>query len=126
MTSFIASQTSFQGIIHTHEPLKIQGIVEGKIFSDSSVWIESKGFIKGEIYAKEVIVEGKCEGEITCEHLILKAYSHFKGDVKSTQFSMEAKALFEGKSTLLALDDTDASKKQRKPIAPFDTENVLL
>lgn len=126
MTSFIASHASFQGTIQTNEPLKIQGIVEGKILSDSSVWIESKGVIKGEICAQEVIIEGKCEGEITCEHLILKAYSHFKGDVKSLHLSMEAKALFEGKRTLLVRDEPPTSKKQRKPIEPFDTENVLL
>ncbi|AFL68167.1 bactofilin family protein [Sulfurospirillum barnesii] len=125
MTSFIAFKSSFEGSIRSKEPLKIQGEIKGDIFCDTSVWIESKGYVFGEIHAKEVIVQGICEGNIFCENLIIKTYGSFKGNVKSTWLSMETKARFEGQRTLCMTEDK-TSQKQRKPIEPFDTETVLL
>jgi cytoskeletal protein CcmA (bactofilin family) len=125
MTTFIATQMLIQGSLHTSKPIKVAGRIEGQLTCDESIHIDAGGFVKGSIVADEVIVQGFCEGIIHCNHLVIRAGGHFKGDVCSRFLSVEAKALFEGTRRMQS-DDSDNAKNARKPIEPFETDTILL
>lgn len=125
MPTFIASHTTFHGTLHCKEECVIEGEVEGTLWCDQVVVIAPNGIFKGLIYAPLLIVQGRCEGNVTCDKVKLLPHAHMKGEIHSHLFIMHPKALFDGQRILTQPSFT-AHEPIEKPLNELDTENILL
>jgi cytoskeletal protein CcmA (bactofilin family) len=61
--TLLGKGTVWRGDVHSGpNSLRIEGSVEGAIFSEGEVTIAPSGYVKGTIHAKHLIVTGKVEG----------------------------------------------------------------
>jgi len=91
----IAEGTKIKGDINS-DSIYIYGSFEGDIQSNGTVTVSEKGYTKGNISAKTLVLSGLCEGhiecdvvdilnkgvldgDVTCEHLIIEKGGFLKG-----------------------------------------------
>ena len=79
----------------------VDGKIEGEINSDGNLTVGENARIKAEIKTASVIVYGKVHGNLTAtDRVELKASAEVVGDIKAKTLSIEAGAIFVGKSTV--------------------------
>lgn len=106
-TTVISSGAKIKGEFNLESMLHVDGVLEGEIFSNSIVVIGSKGHIEGTLKAKKLIVSGTFSGDVDCDSIQILAGGSIKGNVVSEELVIEAKATFEGKSSVRKkCDDT--------------------
>lgn len=97
--SIIGAGNTFTGDLKCHGDLRVDGEVEGNIYSEAKVIIGLSGFIKGDIHCNEADITGKVNGSIyTKASLILKQHATVNGDVHTVKLIIEPAATFNGKS----------------------------
>ncbi|MEG1507503.1 MAG: polymer-forming cytoskeletal protein [Akkermansia sp.] len=81
--------------------LLIDGIVDGEINSDGVLTIGQNARIKAEIRTNSVIIHGKVIGNITVtDRVELKSTAELVGDIHAASLSVDAGAIFIGRSTV--------------------------
>ena len=78
--------------------LYVDGEFDGVIHSTKDVNIGKNGFIKGEVYATRLIVQGYIEGSVNASRVEIKAQGRVNGSIESSELVIEAKGIFEGNS----------------------------
>lgn len=96
----ISCGAKLKGEFNFESMLHVDGVVEGEIFSNSVVVIGSKGHMQGVLKAKKLIVSGTFSGDADCDGVQILAGGSIVGNVVSEEFVIEAKATFEGKSSV--------------------------
>ena len=98
INTIIGVNTTFEGIITTEEPLKVQGTVKGDIRSSGHVIIDSTGYVEGNINAENLYVAGKICGDV---NVINKsqfvAGGYLNGNIVSNDITMEIGSSIDGK-----------------------------
>ena len=118
--NLLSADVEIKGSIKFQNELIIDGKVEGEITSTGVLTVGENAEIRGEIKTKSVTVLGKVHGNITvAERVELKASAEVVGDIKAKTLSIEAGAIFVGKSTVgtpaqgaVAAKSGDAQPKQ--------------
>ncbi|HHW60060.1 MAG: polymer-forming cytoskeletal protein [Bacteroidales bacterium] len=99
--NLIGESTRIEGDLATEDDLRIDGIVNGNINSNSRIIIGPTATINGNIKAQNIEVNGKVTGNIEAyDILILKESSELTGDINVFKLSIQAGALFNGKCTM--------------------------
>ena len=89
----------------THD-FYLYGSLEGDVDVVELVKVGKSGRFKGELKAKNIIIEGEVDGKITAEEKIeIHDSGHFKGDLISPSIQISAQAFFEGKVTMVREDN---------------------
>ena len=89
----LSSDVEIKGIVKFTNDLVVDGKIEGEISSDGNARI------KAEVKTATVIVYGKVHGNLTAtDRVELKASAEVVGDIKAKTLSIEAGAIFVGKS----------------------------
>ena len=89
--------TKIVGDILSESNLRIDGEVRGNVSTSAKVVIGEKGFIYGNLICLEADVEGRIEGKLTIEGLlILRETARIDGDIFTSKLHMEEGAVFEG------------------------------
>jgi len=97
----LSSDVEIKGTIKFANDLVVDGKIEGEIFSDGNLTVGENARIKAEVKTATVIVYGKVHGNLTAtERVELKASAEVVGDIKAKILSIEAGAIFIGKSTV--------------------------
>jgi len=92
-----AQDTKIVGSIESDGDIRVDGVLEGKLYCKGRVVIGAESRIKGPIYAKTAEISGTVEGEITVIDLLtLKATAVIAGDLIMGKFSVEPGARFSG------------------------------
>jgi len=95
--------------------LVVDGKIEGEISSDGNLTIGENARIKAEIKTSTIVVYGKVHGNLTAtDRIELKASAEVIGDIKTKTLSIEAGAIFVGKSTV----GTPAQAPAGAPVKP--------
>ena len=96
--TIIASSFTIEGELEAKEDTLIQGRVEGSIVADDhTVRIGKMGHVRGKVFAKNVIAEGKVRGQLTAkEKIVLKQTAEVKGVILAPQVGMEEGCQFNG------------------------------
>lgn len=98
----ICENTEIKGSIKAPTDYRIDGTVEGSIVCDGKIIIGEKGFIKGEVFSKNMEVSGKIEGTITIDGLLtLKSSAVVNGDITTGKLVIEVGANFDGNCKML-------------------------
>ena len=62
------------------------------------MFVSPKAVINGGVEADRVVVNGRVEGPIHGNEVVLKSHAHVVGDIKHKHLSIERGAYFEGRS----------------------------
>lgn len=115
----LSSDVEIKGKVVFTNDLVVDGLIEGEIHSDGSLTVGENARIKAEVHTRSVVVYGKVHGNITVtDRVELKANAELIGDIKAATISIEAGAIFVGKSTVGAPSTaivTKDEKDEKKP-----------
>ncbi|HKM91868.1 MAG TPA: polymer-forming cytoskeletal protein [Candidatus Acidoferrales bacterium] len=96
--SRITPGLSLKGEISGREDLWIGGSVDGSLrFDTSRVVVGASGVVHGGIEAREIVIEGKVEGDLrAAERLEITQTGRVRGDASAPRLSMQEGAVFNG------------------------------
>lgn len=96
--TIIAVNTKFQGEINTDCHFHTDGEFEGTIRSKNTVMVGKTGVIKGDIFAQKVIISGKIIGNVEAKAIEILANGRLEGTITSDELVIERKGMFLGQS----------------------------
>jgi cytoskeletal protein CcmA (bactofilin family) len=97
----LSSDVEIKGAVKFSNDLVVDGKIEGEISSEGNLTIGENARIKAEVRTATVVVYGKVHGNLTAtDRVELKASAEVVGDIKAKVLSIEAGAIFVGKSTV--------------------------
>jgi cytoskeletal protein CcmA (bactofilin family) len=99
--NILSSDVEIKGTVKFTNDLVVDGKIEGEISSDGNLTIGENARIKAEVKTATIIVYGKVHGNLTAtDRVELKSSAEVVGDIKAKTLSIEAGAIFVGKSTV--------------------------
>lgn len=99
--NILSSDVEIKGTVKFANDLVVDGKIEGEIISSGNLTVGENARLKAEIRTGTVVVYGKVHGNITAaSHIELKASAEVIGDIKAATLTIEAGAIFVGKSTV--------------------------
>jgi cytoskeletal protein CcmA (bactofilin family) len=97
----LSADVEIKGTVKFTNDLVVDGKIEGEITSEGNLTVGENARIRAEIKTATVVVYGKVHGNLTAsERVELKASAEVVGDIKAKTLSIEAGAIFVGKSTV--------------------------
>ncbi len=108
--NILSTDVEIKGTVKFENDLVVDGKIEGDIKSQGSLTIGENALIKAEIKTRSVVIYGKCHGNITVtDRVEIKANAEVVGDIQAGTLSIEAGAIFVGKSTVGTPKNTPAA-----------------
>jgi cytoskeletal protein CcmA (bactofilin family) len=104
-----------KGEVTGSESLFIDGRIEGTInFADHRVTVGRNGHVAANISAKEVVIMGKVNGNVTCtDRVDIRSEGSLTGDVTTHRISVEDGAVLTGSVQVRAADQKNDSKQDK-------------
>ncbi|MFD2256683.1 polymer-forming cytoskeletal protein [Luteolibacter algae] len=97
----LSSDVEIKGTVKFQHDLIVDGKIEGDIQSTGNLTVGENARLKAEIKTGTVIVYGKVHGNMTAtDRVELKSSAEVVGDIKAKTLTIEAGAIFVGKSTV--------------------------
>ena len=97
----ISPDAEIKGSITFKDALRVDGKFEGQIDSKGTLFIGKTGMTKAETHVGNIIVEGRSEGNITCEDKIeLRATAMIFGDITAKRLTIAEGVNIIGKCTV--------------------------
>lgn len=97
----LSTDVEIKGTVKFTNDLVVDGRIEGEINSDGNLTVGENARLKAEIKTRTIVVYGKVHGNMTAtDRIDLKASAEVVGDLKAKTLSIEAGAIFVGKSTV--------------------------
>jgi len=110
----LSSDVEIKGKVKFSNDLVVDGLIEGEIISDGSLTVGENARIKAEINTRSVVIYGKVHGNINVtDRVDIRANAELVGDIKAGTLSIEAGAIFVGKSTVGAPSSLPASAPEK-------------
>ncbi|MDA3863149.1 MAG: polymer-forming cytoskeletal protein [Deltaproteobacteria bacterium] len=110
ITTLIGPETTFNGELNFEDPVRIEGKLSGKVNSEKAALVVGKGgFVDGEIFVKELINQGRIQGDVkVLGKTTLESSSHFKGKLETKLLEIATGAVFNAECIM----ESNASKKK--------------
>jgi cytoskeletal protein CcmA (bactofilin family) len=108
-----------KGEISGSESLYVDGKIEGTInLNDNRVTIGRNGSVTANISAREVVIMGKVQGNVTCsDRLDIRSEGSLTGDVVTQRISVEDGAIMKGSIEVKAAEQkNNKQQSQNKPV----------
>lgn len=97
INTIIGDITEIKGNIIAKGSIRIDGKIEGGVFSEQTIVIGEKGLIKGDINASEINCSGVIYGNVSVKNkLELMSSGQIYGDISTESLVIHEKAVFEG------------------------------
>lgn len=96
--TIIAANTKFKGEVTTDCHFHTDGEFEGTIRSKNTVMIGKTGVVAGDIFAQKVIISGKVIGNVEAKSIEILANGRLEGTITSDELVIERKGMFLGQS----------------------------
>jgi cytoskeletal protein CcmA (bactofilin family) len=117
--NILSTDVEIKGTVKFTNDLVVDGKIEGEITSDGNLTVGENARIKAEIKTATVVVYGKVHGNLTASDRVeLKSSAEVVGDIKAKTLSIEAGAIFVGKSTVGTPAQAPASAQPAAKAAP--------
>ena len=112
----LSSDVEIKGIVKFQHDLIVDGKIEGDIQSTGNLTVGENARLKAEIKTGTVVIYGKVHGNMTVTNRVeLKAGAEVIGDIKAAVLTIEAGAIFVGKSTVGTPSQAPSSGPVSKP-----------
>lgn len=107
--SVLAEDQHFEGVLTGEGAVRIDGEFQGDVKLKGSVSVSMPGSMVGTIDANDVLISGTVKGDIIAHgKLRLTCTSVVKGNVQAEALAIEDGARFDGRSSMLAVEEQDA------------------
>lgn len=111
-SSVLGPTLKFKGDLVAEEDLLIQGEVEGSIRHSSSLTIGEGGFVKADVSAEYIAVEGRVEGDLKgTKSVKVRVTAEIDGNIVSPKVALVEGAQFNGKIDM----DSDPAAAGQSP-----------
>lgn len=118
INTIIGSNSKIEGLLTAAESTRIDGLLEGKIMSESSVIIGEHGLVRGDINAVEILIAGTVYGNLRAEERIqMTETGRVLGDIFTKTLVIDEGASFKGQCTM----DVEDVRAIRTTLAEEDT-----
>ena len=115
----LSSDVEIKGTVKFANDLVVDGKIEGEITSEGCLTVGENARIKAEIKTGTIIVYGKVHGNLTAtDRVEIKSTAEVVGDIKAKTLSIEAGAIFVGKSTIGTPTQAAATPQPQAKNAP--------
>ena len=95
--------------------VKVYGQIDGELHCASLI-LSRKAQLSGAVTARKVVIDGKVEGPIEAETVVLKSRAHVVGDIHHQSLDIEKGAYFEGRSVQThGAKEREPDKAGKKP-----------
>jgi cytoskeletal protein CcmA (bactofilin family) len=96
--SLLGKDVVFKGEVHTKaHSFRVEGIVEGTIHSTGEVSIASGGLVKGNVFAKHLVVTGRAEGTLKISDCLeIHGTGYVEGDVEVGSLVVDEGGILQG------------------------------
>jgi cytoskeletal protein CcmA (bactofilin family) len=121
-STIIAKGCAVSGELKVESDIQIDGIVEGQLHVDGTLIVAESGCVKGEIYAKQLIVNGTLDGNCYVERVQVLSKGRVSGKIWSNNLSIEPGGKFFGEAAELPEKEVvslnkSSSEGQTKPFS---------
>jgi len=97
LNTIVGKGTRITGNMNVQNSLRIDGNVDGDIKTTDTIIVGKEGKVKGNIFAKNILVAGKVQGNVSAkEKIFLQATSSIQGDITASHLVVEEGAVFDG------------------------------
>ncbi len=118
ITTTIGEDTLVTGEMHTQNSLLVLGHFEGVIRAQGDVFVGEKSHVKGDIYAKRVVVSGEVTGNVATTHgLEIAKTGRVTGDVSGDRLIVEEGAIFKGKVNMDVISSRSIFVAETEPFS---------
>ncbi|AQW61353.1 bactofilin family protein [Vibrio owensii] len=100
-STLIAKGCSVSGELKVESDIQVDGIIEGQLHIEGTLVVAESGRVKGDIYAKQLIINGLLDGNCHAEHIQVLAKGRVSGKIWSNNLSIEAGGKFFGEAAEL-------------------------
>lgn len=115
MRNVLSSDVEIKGTVKFQDDLIVDGKIEGDIQSTGNLTVGENAKLKAEIKTGTIVVYGKVHGNMTAtDRVELKSSAEVIGDIKAKTLTIEAGAIFVGKSTVGTPSQAPASAPESK------------
>ena len=118
--TLIAASLKIEGQVIADGFVRVHGKINGDLQCTSLV-IGPNAEITGSVSADSVVVDGRVEGPIRGDDVVLKSQAHVLGDIYHTSLSMEKGAVFDGRSKMVDKQKKAALEKKADAKAETST-----
>lgn len=94
--TLIGEHCALQGNMNSQNSIKIDGGIVGNVASEGVIVVGEKGWIRGNTQARELLVFGRIEGDITTQSLDLRASAHIHGNIDTHTLQVDPGAVYQG------------------------------
>jgi cytoskeletal protein CcmA (bactofilin family) len=101
--TLISSGTILKGDIKSDNDLRIDGTIQGNVYSTAKIIVGPSGSVEGNIEGANADITGKVQGNITVRELLqLKGQSNVDGNLIAAKLQIDPTAVFNGKCQMAA------------------------
>ena len=108
LESFVGANSSFRGDVNTKGTLRVDGVVEGNIFSDWVV-LGDKAHVKGDISARGIVIGGRVDGNVRAKEIVeIKNKGRLSGEIITSKLVIAEGGVLDGRSRMPQNEETKA------------------
>jgi len=95
--SVVDEQLIIRGEVNTQGTIRVDGRIEGRLHKADTLIVGTNGVITGDVEAREVIVAGTVEGNVTADSRVeIQATASVRGDIRSTTMMLHEGGVVNG------------------------------
>ena len=96
LDTVIAAQCTIEGDLNTQNSIKLDGRIHGTLRVEGCAVIGESGLVKGDVYAADLLVLGRLEGNVHARRLHLHASAHIQGNIEAETLQVDPGARYQG------------------------------
>ncbi len=118
--SFMGGDLVFEGNLRGDGELHVDGLVRGDVVI-GRLTLGERGSVEGSVSAETAEIHGRIIGSVTARRVVLHPGAQVEGDITHEELTIEAGALFQGRSVRRAAASPEPAELQPAPGAPLPT-----
>jgi cytoskeletal protein CcmA (bactofilin family) len=116
LNAFLGEGTSFKGTLTFEGTVRIDGRLEGEIFTKDTLVVGEGAQVNASIHAGVVVISGTVHGNITAERKIdIHASGRLFGNISTPSLVIEEGVVFEGSCTMGQANGQPAAESNAEP-----------
>ncbi|MGR5238325.1 bactofilin family protein [Vibrio alfacsensis] len=123
-STLIAKGCAVSGELKVENDIHIDGILNGQLHVEGTLVVAESGRVKGDIFAKQLIVNGIIDGNCHAEHIQVLEKGRVSGKIWSNNLSIEPGGKFFGEAAELPDKEVVTLKSKDKKTAAVRTQEA--
>ena len=119
LNAFIGEGTTFKGTLTFQGTVRVDGKLDGEIFTKDSLVVGKSAEIRADIHAGSLVIGGTVNGNITAEKKVeLHSGARLYGNISTPSLVIAEGVIFEGSCTMGNKKQTSSAPKPKETAVP--------